>query len=327
MSVKTWLLHRLRAAMGTQGILDRLETMDRKTNGQHHSGNGSTFQGMTVLEGNPYAQYLMPLEYLPSRDFRPRWGYSRPAHAGLLALFERHRADYRTALDGLRELAPFFAAIDATFTLDMAPEPGWVGGAITALDLAVLYYFVCRSRPATYLEIGSGLTTCFARRAISDHKLATRVVSIDPEPRASIDAICDEVVRAGMETVDPEIFARLQPGDIVFMDGSHRSFMNSDVTVFMLDVLPLLKPGVIVHFHDIALPNDYPEFFQNWYWNEQYLLAVYLLAAQDRVRILLPVNFVTIDAQLRTALVPPLVDLGKQSEGFLLGGSLWFTHI
>jgi len=138
MSVKTWLLHRLRAAMGTQGILDRLETMDRKTNGQHHSGNGSTFQGMTVLEGNPYAQYLMPLEYLPSRDFRPRWGYSRPAHAGLLALFERHRADYRTALDGLRELAPFFAAIDATFTLDMEPEPGWVCGAITALALAVV---------------------------------------------------------------------------------------------------------------------------------------------------------------------------------------------
>src|SRR3569623_1852616 len=233
--------------------------------------------GLKVLPGCPYQKVLIPLDYPPSRDFRPRWGYSRPPHAGLCSLFSERRADYVEIIRELRALEPWLAAINQQFTSEAAPQPGRIGGPITALDSALIYYFVQKHQPATYLEIGSGVTTCFAWRAKQDHGLKTQIVSVDPEPRASIDAICDNVVRNGLETVDVEIFSRLQPGDIVFLDGSHRSFMNSDVTVFMLDILPLLKPGVIVHVHDILLPYDYPEYFKYWYWNEQYMLAVYLL--------------------------------------------------
>lgn len=62
-------------------------------------------------------------------------------------------------------------------------------------------------RLATYLEIGSGITTCFTYRAIRDSGLSTQIVSIDPEPRANIDAICNSVIRNGLETCDPDIFA------------------------------------------------------------------------------------------------------------------------
>jgi predicted O-methyltransferase YrrM len=323
--LKKWLLGKLRTATGTQAILERLAAMPAGTNGNGHAQR-LLLNNMTVLDGTPYCRYLLPLDYTPSRDFRPRWGYGRPSHAGLRAMFQEHNDDYREVIAGIRRLAPFLSAIPREFQHN-SPEPGWLGGAINALDLAVLYYFVEHHRPKTYLEIGSGLTTLFARRAIRDHKLPTRVVSIDPEPRSSIDAVCDQVVRDGMETVDPAIFARLEPGDIVFMDGSHRCFMNSDVTVFMLDVMPLLKPGVIVHVHDILLPDDYPDSFKNWYWNEQYLLAVYLLAAKQRIRTLMPVAFVSSDPELQPLLSPPILDFGPQNPYIQTGGSFWFTHV
>ncbi len=85
----------------------------------------------------------------------------------------------------------------------------------------------------------------------------------------------------GLETCDLARFDQLQPGDILFLDCSHRVFMNSDVTVFMIDVLPRLRPGVPVHVHDIVLPWDYPDMFTNWYWSEAYILAAYLIGARE----------------------------------------------
>lgn len=281
---------------------------------------------LKVLEGSEYAAYLLPVDYPPSRDLRPRWGHGRPPHAGLVELLERWRPGYRQLFTELRALAPHFRRIPIHFEPRTAPTPGWVGGPINALDLALLYAFIVRSRPKKYVEIGSGLTTCFARRAIADHGLSTRVISIDPAPRSEVDAICDRVVRAGLETADLALFDELEAGDIVFMDGSHRSFMNSDVTVFMLDVLPRLRPGVIVHVHDVVLPVDYPDSFRAWYWNEQYILAVYLLAARDRIEVLMPSYFASQDPALRALLEPPPVDLGANAEAFRNGGSMWFTH-
>ena len=85
-----------------------------------------------------------------------------------------------------------------------------------------------------------------------------------------------------------QIFTTLKQGDTVFIDNSHRSFMNSDVTTVMLDILPQLKPGVRIGIHDIFLPFDY---FQSWSergYNEQYLLACYLIANPKYFRIDLP---------------------------------------
>ena len=124
-------------------------------------------------------------------------------------------------------------------------------------------------------------------RARRDGGLSTHLTSIDPAPRAEIDALCDEVIRAPLEGADLGILGRLQPGDMLFFDGSHRVFMNADTVAFFLDVLPALPPGVIVGVHDIRLPDDYPpEFAERWY-SEQYLLACWLLAESPRVKPLL----------------------------------------
>jgi len=97
------------------------------------------------------------------------------------------------------------------------------------------------------------------------------------------------------------VFASLGEGDVLFIDSSHRSFMNSDVTVFFLEVLPRLKAGVMVHIHDIHLPYDYPPERAEWYYSEQYLLATSLLAGHRNYRVMLPNCFAAGEADIMSA--------------------------
>ena len=263
--------------------------------------------------------------YLPSRALRPRWGETHPVIASLAQWMGGYDDDYRIVLEKMQARARRLAAIPLDFHHDR-PEPAWLGVPFAPFDSAALYTLVGHYEPRIYLEIGSGITTAFAHRSIVDHGLDTRIVSIDPQPRAAIDAICDEVIRDGLETCDLTLFDALEPGDILFLDGSHRVFMNSDVTVFMIDVLPQLKPGVVVHVHDITLPWDYPGMFVNWYWSEAYILAAYLIAARDRVKPILPTAWVCRMPQFATWFDKPLVDLGQFNDGWRGGGSMWFTH-
>ncbi len=278
-----------------------------------------------MLPGTEYSRYAIPLDYLPSRDLRPRWGGMHPPIGPIATWIAEHDADYHRILRAMSDRAGLLAKIPLQFDRG-AVDPAWLDVPFAPFDSAALYTLIGETRPRIYLEIGSGVTTAFARRSIKDHSLPTRIISIDPEPRAAIDAICDEVVRQGLETCDVTLFDTLQAGDILFMDGSHRVFMNSDVTVFMIDVLPRLKPGVLVHVHDITLPWDYPDMFINWYWSEAYILAAYLIGARDRVLPVFPTAWVCRAQQFRRWFERPLVDLGAGNDGWRGGGSMWFTH-
>jgi predicted O-methyltransferase YrrM len=282
-------------------------------------------QALEILPGTPYSRYAIPVEYRPSRDFSPRWGASRPAVRQLEDWFRGHSAEYHALLREIRASAQALKAIPVEFDPARLPEPAWHGVPYAPFDAATLYTMIRTYRPETYLEIGSGITTCFTHRAIRDNGLSTRIVSIDPEPRASIDSICSSVVRSGLETCDLEVFSRLEANDVVFFDGSHRAFMNSDVTVFFIDILPRLKPGVIVHIHDIMLPYDYPDSFKHWYWNEQYMLAVYMMGHMGRLVPLAPTAFICRDTEFAAELREPMIDLGPYNDGWLGGGAMWFT--
>lgn len=322
--MKAKMLNLLRRAIGTQQIAARLDRMG----GALRSGESPHAQaasGLEVLPGTEYSRIAIPLDYPPSRAFAPRYGYSHGTIEPLVQWFGEHNAQYREFLSFMRTLN--IGHIPVTLSAGAPLAPAWVGGAICAFDSLALYAMVQKYRPRTYIEIGSGMTTCFARQSIRDAKLETRVVSIDPEPRREVDAICDEVIRDGLETCDLGAFDRLQAGDILFFDGSHRSFMNSDVTVFFIDVLPRLQPGVVVHIHDINLPWDYPESFRDWYWNEQYMLAIYLMMGRDKLNPLFPTTWVTRGMSLGRDELPYFVDLGSPETNlsWLGGGSMWFT--
>ena len=137
-------------------------------------------------------------------------------------------------------------------------------------------------------------------------------------PEAQDPAI---IIRRPLEDCPVDLFATLAPGDLLFIDGSHRSFMNSDVTVLFLEILPRLKPGVLVHLHDIYLPLDYPPDRAHWLYSEQYLLAASLLAG-DRFEVVLPNHYVATTPEVACALA------GLWSEAHLAavpqtGTSFW----
>ena len=318
--MKTKIINLIRRALGTKQIQDRMERIE-----QQFGIMGSDSRLLEILPGNEYSRYAIPLDYQPSRAFTPRYGYSHGKIKGLEKWFSAHKGDYIKFLDYMRTLR--LGHIQISLSKSAPLTPAWVGGPISAFDLLTLYAMVQKNEPKTYIEIGSGMSTLFARQAIKDARLKTKVISIDPQPRQEVDEICDEVIRDGLETCDISLFDQLQEGDILFFDGSHRSFMNSDVTVFFIDVLPRIKPGVIVHIHDVTLPWDYPEFFKYWYWNEQYMLAVYLMAGRDQLNPIFPTTWVCREISLSNDQFTNFVDLGSAEANLSWkdGGSMWFT--
>ena len=118
------------------------------------------------------------------------------------------------------------------------------------------------------------------------------------------DSLCDQVMRCRMEDVPSEFWEGIGADDLLFIDNSHRSFPNSDVTVFFAEVLPTLQPGTIWGLHDILLPWDYPEEWRHRYYNEQYLLLAYLLGGAGGDEIILPVKWATHQPLLHGILSP-----------------------
>jgi len=178
------------------------------------------------------------------------------------------------------------------------------------------------AEPGPVREVGSGVSTKFARRAVQMYGLRTQLTSIDPQPRNEIDQLCDHVIRRPLEQCRMAMFEDLEPGDVFFLDSSHRSFRGSDVTVFFLEILPRLKPGVIVHVHDIYLPFDYIVGHLHRQWNEQYLLASALLFGPERFDILFPAWFIGQDKDL-TAHAGAMLRRGPLAEMDLYGASFW----
>lgn len=264
------------------------------------------------------------LNYFRNEAYKkPRWGYDKPSHNILYDILNRRRNSYQELLRKFIEYKDNFLNIPPVQTKNsLAPflENPWLPG----LDSFALYSILGIYKPEKYIEVGSGNSTRFARRSINDHQLKTAIISIDPQPRSEIDALCDEIIRKPVEDIDVGFFDQLNPGDILFVDNSHRCFMNSDVTALFIDILPRLKPGVMVEFHDIFLPNDYPPHWGKRYYQEQYLLAAYLLSEGNRFEVMLPNAFVSNDPELMAIFDPVFSDKkwGNTKRG---GGSFWIV--
>ncbi len=254
----------------------------------------------------------------------PRYGYGKPPHKKLYDLINRQREQYANLLKGFVKYSHWLKAIPIQ-PVDDVSIPYWNNGWLPGLDALTIYCLIANEKPKRYFEIGSGNSTKFARYAVKSQKLNTEMVSIDPCPRAEIDIICDKVYRQPVEDIDTEIFAQLQAGDILFIDNSHRCFMNSDVTTVFLDIIPYLNKGVLIGIHDIFLPYDYPSEWIDRYYSEQYLLASYLLGKANSADIVLPNGFVSLDSELVQILSPVWEELNSQD--ILRGGGIFWLRV
>jgi hypothetical protein len=216
---------------------------------------------------------------------RARWGWDGAPI--LTPVAERlERGSYEPGVAAVTELVDWARQIPRVSARPGQPcwENDWWGTLDALYQCAAL-----RARnPALYIEVGSGYSTLFARRAITDFGLRTRIVSIDPAPRADVDRCCDEVVRAPLQDLPAALFERVRAGDVVLIDGSHVAMMNSDATVFFLSILPSLPAGVLVGIDDVFLPWDYPPSWTGRMYGEQYLLAALLLGGGEGFEVRFP---------------------------------------
>jgi hypothetical protein len=276
-----------------------------------------------VTPGPPAAEGRMKVVELEYEvEPKPRnGGAPNPLLREIIARDLPRYADHLQYLTAIREE---FFDLQVEPDLQNPSAPNWENGFLPGLDIVGLHGMLRRYKPGRYIEIGSGNSTKVARRAIAMHHLDTRIISIDPCPRADIDALCDRMLRTRLEDLDLQEALGLQPGDFLFFDGSHHAFMNSDVTVLFLEILPQLKPGVFVHIHDICLPYDYPAAWWNRFYSEQYLLGCALLFGPDRFQIELPNMFLSKDPETSGAVRELWNHPKLEGARHRHGASFWF---
>jgi predicted O-methyltransferase YrrM len=238
-------------------------------------------------------------------DLKARYGWGRPPHKGLYEMINANRASYVDLANRFLKYKEVFHQIKKRVDEPNHDIPAWNNNYLPGLDIVSIYSIISELNPKRYVEIGSGNSTIVVRKAIEDNKLHTKITSIDPFPRKSIDHLSDTVIRKGIDTLEDFNFLHeLEENDILFLDGSHVCVPNSDVTVFFMDMLPRLKKGVIVQVHDIYLPYDYEPAMIQRYYSEQYLLAAFMLANKEKYQAFFPNFFFSEDKELSKILEP-----------------------
>lgn len=224
-------------------------------------------------------------------------------------------------LELLRERFPKYAREYRDFYREFRADDRFAGKAMEFIgyDPFVYHCMIRIFKPARIIEVGAGYSTLVATNAAKLNGAATEITAIEPYPGDLLQSVSSQVhiVRQSAQSVDFEVFTDLRENDILFIDSSHVVKTGSDVCYLMLEALPRLNDGVIVHFHDIFLPLNYP---LSWllerrvFWNEQYLLQAYLMHNQ-RVRVLFAVRYmIEHHAELMS---------GAFFECEATGGSLW----
>jgi len=194
---------------------------------------------------------------------------TRAPYGPIERLFAAHEAVFQATLDRVEDQCQALESIGGR-----PPAPRWDQDWFPRLDAAVAYTLVRAARPRLIVEVGSGHSTRFLARAVADEGSATRIVAIDPQPRARIPAV--EHLARDLGAVGHGIFGALGAGDVLFIDSSHILMPGTDVDVLLNRVLPVLPAGALVHVHDVFLPDDYPP---AWSWrgyNEQLGIAALL---------------------------------------------------
>jgi hypothetical protein len=158
-----------------------------------------------------------------------------------------------------------------------------VNTGLSRIDAFVLYALIRERKPKVVIEIGSGESTKIALAALAkNHSEGAngQLIAIEPYPRPFLKAMRDPrltLVEKKVQDVDVEHF---RDTDLLFIDSSHVSKIGSDVNYEMFDIVPRLKVGALIHWHDIMIPMDYS---RSWiesgtkFWNESYLLHAFML--------------------------------------------------
>jgi predicted O-methyltransferase YrrM len=191
-------------------------------------------------------------------------------------------------------------------------------------DAFFLQCMLRRFRPRRVVEIGSGFSSAAMLDCDDEHLGgALELTFVDPHPERLQELLWPEdrarvrLLARPVQSIDDAVFDALEVNDVLFVDSSHVSKTGSDVNHVVFHVLPRLRPGVLVHFHDVPYPFEYPEpwVFEGRAWNEAYLLRAFLYENR-RFRVLFHPSYVAaLNMELARTWFPKCTDP--------LGTSLW----
>lgn len=159
-------------------------------------------------------------------------------------------------------------------------------GSYSYTDGIILYSMIRHFEPQRIIEIGSGYSSAVmldTNELFFNNQID--LTFIDPYPERLYSQMTkgdkDEttVIESDVQQVSLDVFEKLQAGDILFVDSAHVSKTGSDVNYILFEILPVLKSGVFIHFHDVFYPFEYPKewVFQGRNWNEDYILKAFLM--------------------------------------------------
>lgn len=186
--------------------------------------------------------------------------------------------DFRRHLTAAARYLPQFAGFGGA-----PPAPRFEQDWFPRLDAVLAYTLVRERKPRRIVEIGSGHSTRVMARAIRDGGGGVRLMAVDPQPRARLDGLDVEWIRRPVQELADGTLGDFSAADILFVDSSHVLTPGSDVDCILGALLPRLRPGGLVHFHDVFLPDAYPE---SWAWrgyNEQNALVPLVAGAGWRL--------------------------------------------
>jgi hypothetical protein len=204
-------------------------------------------------------------------------------------------------------------------------------GAFGVGDAEYFYNMIRHLKPKKIIEVGCGQSTLLAQLAIGanrqdDPSYVCNYICVEPFEQPWLEQIGVTVLRKRIEKIDPCIVDGLEQNDIFFIDSSHVIRPQGDVLHEYLNLVGRLKPGVLVHVHDIFTPYDYHEQWiadERRLWNEQYLLEAFLCFNKS-FRIIGALNYLWRTYPDRMTRACPVLSAGDRAQA---PGSFWFTRI
>jgi predicted O-methyltransferase YrrM len=210
------------------------------------------------------------------------------------------------------------------------------GPGYTRLDAQVLYAMLRARKPARYVEVGSGLSTYYANLAGQRNASEGRPMQIscvEPYPFAALQTIPGiTLIQREVQGVGIELFTSLGEDDVLFIDSSHVVRLDGDVPFLFLEVLPALRPGPLVHIHDIPFPYHCPYPASYWiyerawpmWWNESMLLHA-LLCGNRQFAVSLSTPLIRYhDEAFLKQLIPDYQTIDEEANTF---SSIWLKRV
>jgi predicted O-methyltransferase YrrM len=184
-----------------------------------------------------------------------------------------------------RELSPFLKDIPFADNKGGALRYHFDNPAYSWGDGSVLHAMLRYFKPKRLVEIGSGYSSACSLDTIDAYLNGVcEVTFIEPYAallRELLGATASRVriLEKPVQDVPLDVFQSLAAGDILFIDSTHVLRTGSDVCFELFEILPRLAPGVVVHFHDMFWPFEYPRQWavdDNRSWNELYAVRAFL---------------------------------------------------